>query len=394
MPTSTSEASGQQHDDSARRLADYAMAFDFLGTLAGATTEKEVVEQAFELFSALFAPSTMVYLSSAEGRQPEVIRRCGPDVDLEDAMAQMRGLATEHAWTPSGSGFDIRIGEGRAQAVFRIDGVRFTEYLERYLNLALSIAPVLSLALSNARNFQLLRDEQTKLQAALRARNATVAVVSHELRNPVASILVNVDSVLGFVAPGSAMADERVSSRVRAIRESAARMNRLISDLLDMHRIEAGVLTLQKARWPMADVMREVLRDLRPQAEAKGVVIVDACREPVVLWCDRDRIVQVLCNLVGNAVKFAPRHGGVVTVECEEADAEVRFAVRDNGPGIGAGELPHVFDVYWQGRELKRLGVGLGLGIARGIVEAHGGTIAVESAFGEGATFRFSIPRA
>ena len=395
MATSTSEASGPQHADSARHLADYAMAFDFLGRLAGgATTEKEVVENAFELFSALFAPSTMVYVSVRENRPPEVISRCGPDVDLRDTTAQMLEVATEHAWTRSGSGFDIRIGEGPARDVLRIDEFGFSEYRERYLNLALSVAPVLSLALSNARNFQLLRDEHAKLQSALRARDATLAVVSHELRNPVASILVTADTLEGFVGPRGAMADDRVCTRVRSIRQSAARMNRLIDDLLDIRRIEAGGLTMQMTHGCVADVMQEVLRDLKPQAEAKGVRIVDACRARLALWCDHDRIVQVLCNLVGNAIKFAPRQTGVVTVDCEETETEVRFAVRDNGPGIRAEELPHVFDMYWQGRDKKRLGIGLGLAIARGIVEAHRGTISVESVLGEGATFRFAIPRA
>ena len=392
MATSTPDASGE-HTESGRHLADYAMAFDFLGRLSGATTEKDVVENVFELFSALFAPSAMVYLSIREDRPREAISRSGPELDLEDAKAQMLALATEHAWTRSGSGFDLRLGAGPTRQVLRIDGVRFSEYRERYLNLALSVAPVVSLALSNARNFQLVRDEQAKLESALRGRDATLAVVSHDLRNPVASILVNADTLEGLLGSVWACADERASTRVRAIRQSAARINRLIEDLLDIHRIEAGVFTVRKMPCSVADVMREVLRDLSPQAQARGVRIVDTCHGRTVLLCDRDRIVQVLCNLVGNAIKFAPKQAGVVTVDCEETETDVRFTVRDNGAGIRAEELAHVFDMYWQGHDKKRLGLGLGLAIARGIVEAHGGAIDVESAPGEGATFRFAIPR-
>lgn len=392
MATSTPDASGE-HADSGGRLADYAMAFDFLGRLAGATTEKEVVDNVFELFDALFAPSTIVYLSLQEGRAPQVISRSGPGLDVEGTAAQMLAVETEHGWTPSGTGFDIRIGEGPTRKLFRVEGVRFSEYRDRYLNVALSVASVVGLALANSRNFQLLRNEQARLESALRARDATLAVVSHDLRNPVASILVNADTLLGLAGPASPMADERVSTRVRSIRESAARMNRLIEDLLDIRRIESGGLTVQKTHCLVADVMSGVLRDLGPQAEAKGVRIVDTCNARAALWCDRDRIVQVLCNLIGNAIKFAPRRTGVVTVDFLETETDVRFSVRDNGQGIRAEELPHVFDMYWQGREKKRLGVGLGLAIARGIVEAHGGTIAVDSVFGAGAAFRFTLPR-
>jgi signal transduction histidine kinase len=393
VATSRPDESGQQRADSSRHLADYAMAFDFLGRLAGATTEADVVERVFELFSALFAPSAMVYLSVCEGRPREVLSRSGPDFDLDAAKGQMLEVQTEHAWTRSGQGFDVRIGEGPTREVLRIDGVQFPDYRERYLNLALSVAPVVNLALSNARNFQLVHEEQAKLQSALRARDTTLAVVSHDLRNPVASVLVNADTLEGLVGPGRPVADERVHERVRAIRQSAARMNRLIGDLLDIRRIEAGVFTVQKTHCLVCDVMQEVLGDLRPQAEAKGVRIVDSCPARVALWCDRDRILQVLSNLVGNALKFAPRHAGVVTVDCTETETEVRFTVRDDGPGIRAEELPHVFDMYWQGREKKRLGVGLGLAIARAIVEAHGGTIGVESVPSQGATFHFAIPR-
>lgn len=391
MLSSTRDTAGHGAD-SDRQLADYAMAFEFLGRLAGATTERQVIENVFDLFALLFAPSTMVYLSVHEGRTREVLARPDRAVDLEEAKAQMVTVESEHAWTRSGTGFDVRIGPGPTRQVLRVDGLRFAQYRERYLNLVLSVAPVLSLALSNARNFQLLRDEQAQLRSALRAREATLSVVSHDLRNPVASILVNADTLERQVGPGGENDVEQALSRVQAIRQSATRMNRLIEDLLDIRRIEAGVFTIQKTLCRVADVMHEVLRDLRPQAEAKGVRIVDACAGRRVLWCDRDRIVQVLCNLVGNAVKFAPRQSGVVTIQCQETETETRFTVRDNGAGIAAEELPHVFDMYWQGRDKKRLGVGLGLAIARGIVDAHGGAIAAESVLGRGATFRFSLP--
>jgi signal transduction histidine kinase len=388
---STPDARGP-HVDPARQLADYALAFDFLGKLSGATTETAVVENVFDLFFLLFAPSTMVYVSVAEDRPRKMMSRSASDFDVESTKAEMLQLRTDYAWCRSGSGFDVRIGEGPRREILRVEGVRFAEYRERYLNLALSVAPVLGLALSNARNFQLVRDEHAELQSALRAREIILAVVSHDLRNPVASILVNADRLEELIGSAGASLDEHMGGRARAIRRSAERMHRLIEDLLDIHRIEAGVFTVQKTECFAEDVMNEVLRDMRPQAEAKGVRIDDECPARAVLYCDRDRIVQVVCNLVGNALKFAPRQRGVITVGCEERESDVRFTVRDNGPGVRDEELPHVFDMYWQGREKQQAGIGLGLAIARGIVEAHEGSIEVESVPGEGATFSFTIP--
>ncbi len=107
---------------------------------------------------------------------------------------------------------------------------------------------------------------------------------------------------------------------------------------------------------------------------------------------DRDRILQVLSNLLGNALKFTPP-GGRVQVEAHAGDAAVIVRVTDTGPGIAADELPHVFDRFWQGAKARRAGAGLGLAIAKGIVEAHGGTIFARSVPGRGATFTFTLPR-
>jgi signal transduction histidine kinase len=139
-------------------------------------------------------------------------------------------------------------------------------------------------------------------------------------------------------------------------------------------------------------VLGDALQEARPLAEARGIRIEEGCDGNTLLKCDRDRIVRVLSNLVGNALKFAPEHGGVITIDCNDRGDDVLFTVADNGPGIRPEELPHVFDIYWQGRQETPLGVGLGLAIVQGIVEGHGGRIWVESVFGEGARFFFTIP--
>ena len=333
----------------------------------------------------------MIYLAVRHDVPTEVISRSSVAFDVEAAKSCMLRLEAEYAWTASGEGFDLLLGQGPTREIIRIEGVRFVEYRDHYLNLALDVVPVLGLALTNARNFQLLRDEEAKLRAAVQARDMILAFVSHDLRNPLASIALNAASLERLF---SAPADERFVGRTRAIQRSIARMSRLIEDLLDMSKMEAGVFSVQAIECSAEDVLSEALRELRPQAEMRGTRLDEKRCGDLRLRCDRDRIVQVLVNLVGNAIHFVPEHEGVITIDCHEERGEALFSVSDNGPGIRAEELPHVFDVYWQGREKKRTGAGLGLAIARGIVETHGGRIWVESVLGKGAAFFFTIPSA
>lgn len=385
----STHSSAHPRIDPARRLADYATAFDFLGKISGATTEKGVVENVFDLFTVLFAPSTMIYLAVREGKPGETYACSSVPVDIEAAKSSMLRLdMQQHAWTPSGMGFDLAIGQGPTRAAIRVEGVRFVEHREHYLNVALNVAPVLRMALTNARNFQLLHDEESKLRSAILGRDMVLAVVSHDLRNPLASIGLNAHVLQ------SRLRSEDERARVRSITQSVRRMSRLIDDLLDMRRLETGGFTLRTAECSAEDMCNDALQELRPQAEAKGIRLEERYLGTTVLLGDPDRIVQVLSNLVGNALKFAPERDGMVKVVSKASGDGVLFSITDNGPGIRPEELPYVFDVYWQGREQRQLGLGLGLAIAKGIVEAHGGKIWVESAFGKGTTFSFTIPRA
>ncbi len=194
------KAGGQSVDASAR-LADYATAFDFLGRLSGgATSEREVVENTFELFSMIFAPRTMIYLSVLDGEPKDIISRSSASFDMEEVKSSMLRLSGEHDWTPSGEGFDIALGQGPTRQIIRIEGVKYVEYRYHYLNLALNVVPVLGLALSNAQNFQLLHTEQEKLRSAIQARDRILAFVSHDLRNPLSSIGLNAEAIERFSA--------------------------------------------------------------------------------------------------------------------------------------------------------------------------------------------------
>jgi signal transduction histidine kinase len=178
------------------------------------------------------------------------------------------------------------------------------------------------------------------------------------------------------------------------VRRAADRMNRMIQDLLDVKRMETGHLGIDvKAESPEV-LVNDTIDMLRPLASGSGIVMEASIAEnlPAVL-ADAARIQQVLSNLVGNAVKFTPREGQI-TIAADPIEGEVRFAVIDTGPGIPPEQMPHIFGRFWQARSSDRRGIGLGLAIAKGIVEAHNGRIWVESQVGFGSTFYFTLPSA
>jgi signal transduction histidine kinase len=171
-------------------------------------------------------------------------------------------------------------------------------------------------------------------------------------------------------------------------------MSVLIRDLLDVSAMEAGQLRMEPGEEVLGPLVSEAVELARPLAEEKHIHLTSNVAIPATrVVCDHTRIVQVFANLLGNAIKFTGE-GGTVTVDAAEEGPMVRFAVADTGVGISDDELPHVFDRYWQAGRPAGAGVGLGLAIARGIIEAHHGTIRAESTPGKGSTFVFNLPRA
>jgi signal transduction histidine kinase len=231
---------------------------------------------------------------------------------------------------------------------------------------------------------QLLRE-----QIAVRARDDLVAVVSHDLKNPLGVIQMQVALLLN--ASGSN--DEpsrRVRTSVERIQRSVDRMNALIHDLLDLAKIEAGRFAVRCRPEASSDMVEEALIVLRPLAETKRIEITPELCDATQVHADRERVFQVLSNLIGNAIKFTPE-GGRIDVSTRRCDGELLFTVADTGPGIAEEQLPNVFNRYWQEHRASREGSGLGLYIAKGIVEAHGGRIWVETRAGGGAQFNFTL---
>ena len=214
--------------------------------------------------------------------------------------------------------------------------------------------------------------------------------VSHDLRNPLGVVLASTALLLKSNLPPDK--EERARRQVEAIQRAGNRMNRLIRDLLDFASIQAGRLSVSLRPQEVAAMVNEVLEVTEPLATTKSLRLVADVAPGLAIRCDHDRVIQLFSNLVGNAVKFTP-DGGTITVHAAADGEVVRFSVTDTGPGISADELPHVFDRYYQAQRKNRDGIGLGLSIARGIVEAHGGRIWVESEEGKGSTFFFTLPQ-
>jgi len=234
-------------------------------------------------------------------------------------------------------------------------------------------------------------------QMASRARERMLSVVAHDLRNPLAVIAMYAEMLLDLLPGDSADdGDDYAAEALTSIHRSARRMQEQIESLLDISRLQQGRFVVSPSPHCVTDLFHEAAMLLQPLAAAKAVGLQiervgDATVDTAVL--DGGRIHQVLSNLVGNAVKFSPE-GTCVVVRWRVAASELTVSVEDCGPGIPADLLPHIFGAFWQANLTDRRGVGLGLWIARAIVDGHGGRIWVDSIEGKGATFHFAIPTA
>ncbi|MDP3218630.1 MAG: HAMP domain-containing sensor histidine kinase [Deltaproteobacteria bacterium] len=233
---------------------------------------------------------------------------------------------------------------------------------------------------------------QRREKEAVEAREEAIATVSHDLKNPLAVVTGAALLLLKSGATDDAVDRARVAGLAGTIARAAGQMERLVTDLLDLARFEAGHPDLTPTPERPADLLRAAREAALPLAEARGVALVTKVSSEGTLHCDRERVLQVLANLLGNAVKFSPL-GSTVTLGAESRGGAVEFSVRDQGPGIPGSQLPHLFDRYWRSPEGPGSGTGLGLAIARKLVEAHGGTIRVESIPGAGSVFTFALPR-
>lgn len=234
-----------------------------------------------------------------------------------------------------------------------------------------------------------LKRVEAELRRTVQSREAILSIVAHDLRSPLHGVVLATDLIEMQVRLGRQVQVQTVQEVLRALQ----RMDRMVEDLLDITCIEAQSLSVRREPMRPAELLAELNASHRAAAEQTRRELSVVCSADLeLLSADSHRLLQVLDNLVTNALKFT-RPGGHVSVHAMPDGSHVRFEVRDDGPGIDPGHLPHLFDRFWQVNRADKRGAGLGLAIAKGIVEAHGGHLWVESEPGVGATFCFSIPR-
>ena len=242
-------------------------------------------------------------------------------------------------------------------------------------------------ALENDLSRQVLREQQ-----AVRARDELVAVVSHDLRNPMTIISMLCGMMQKAFSSDGPHTSRRITSAIDTMQQASSRMSVLLDDLLDTSKIEAGRYTISPQPLDVSQIFEEALSLLAPLALDKAVELTFHAEPDLKINADPERLFQVLSNLIGNAIKFTPAQGKIGVAAMSNGD-DIVFSVRDSGKGIAPEQLPHIFDRYWTAKEGNALGTGLGLYISQGIIKAHGGQLLAESTPGEGSEFRFTVPR-
>jgi PAS domain S-box-containing protein len=299
-----------------------------------------------------------------------------------EAMAQsrehLRALRTVQPRCDLGA--PLLVGERCIGALFVRSVSRL--YEPRDLRLMEELARRCALFIENAR----LHEARKR---AIEARDEVLGIVAHDLRSPLNAITLQ-SEVLRRLGP---RAEVQPSNPGEAILHAAARMRRIIDDLLDITQLEAGQLAVERVPLPASEIVADVAEAERAQVTSRGLELRLELADglPEVL-ADRDRIHQVLENMIGNAVKFT--RSGSISVGAAPMGGDVLFWVADTGTGITAADMPHVFDRFWQARKATRTGAGLGLPIAKGFIEAHGGKVWVTSEVGRGSKFSFTLPAA
>ena len=265
--------------------------------------------------------------------------------------------------------------------------------------LSLSVSPVRDLDgkivgfLRVAKDITEKKRYERRLKELDKMKSDFVSNVSHELRTPLTSIKGSVDNMLDGLT-GSL--NEKQIRYLNRIKSNTDRLSRLINDLLDLSRIESGHVEVRPTNLPLTALAEEVAEHMKALAAEKLIRIEIPPADPkVTAWADRDKVTQVLMNLIGNAVKFTPRDGKITVALEKNGSDYIQISVADTGPGILPEERNRIFSKFYQVANVdkqKPKGSGLGLAISKAIVEMHGGTIWVESEVGKGSTFYFTLP--
>lgn len=279
------------------------------------------------------------------------------------------------------------IARGRAFGLFTIANSQ-RDFTRDEFDLIKLVVEQISLSADNAYLYQ----EATK---ATKIREDMMAIVSHDLKNPLTVVDLGAQSLKKLVADNKSIDEIKtaISKTSQRIDSSVKRSLALITDLLTYSKIESGVLVLDVKELDVVALVEETIENHQLLAQNKGVELSYFIEEPhLKIKADHSKLLQVLSNLVGNSLKFTENSGTIKIRISRKSNEEILFQVTDTGSGIKEEELQHIFDRYWQPARTQTQGSGLGLAIAKGVVDAHHGHIWVESTFGKGSTFNFTIP--
>jgi signal transduction histidine kinase len=261
----------------------------------------------------------------------------------------------------------------------------WTEPTESFIHANSDIALFLLVSVAICATIRSLDRARRRADSSTRSREQVLAVVAHDLSNPLHAVKLAEERLRLATRE-----DPSTERSLKTIRHATSRMESLLRDLVDTTRIEHDELVVTLRPEPVAPIVQEVAQLYAPQAQEAGLTL-DSSAPPgdSVIECDRDRLMQILGNLVGNALKFTPE-GGRVALRADDRADTVRFEVEDNGSGIRPEHLPHIFERF---QTYDPRGTGLGLFIASSLVAAHGGALSVTSEVGQGSRFSFEIPR-
>ncbi len=297
-------------------------------------------------------------------------------------------LSEEHLeWDgfPANLRLPIRV-RGRTLGVLSLVAARAGRYGPADSVLFVALAQRIAAAVDTALLYQ-------QAQEAVRWREDLLAVVSHDIKTPLLVVRMNTEMLLRSARPADAERRRHGHRHLESTLKAVDQMRDLISGILDRARLQGMPMPLALQPHSVDALFQQALEVLRPLALDKNQELtVEVCPDATHVCADRERTLQVLANLLGNAVKFTPRNG-TISLKARRVDGKVRISVKDTGPGIPSQDLPHLFERFWQGSGSRQRGTGLGLSIVKSIVEAHGGALWVESREGAGSTFFFTLPQ-
>ncbi len=327
---------------------------------------------------------TRLFPAVLERKCPVLMRRPTAQAVISLAGNERQGQALVAAGVQSVVVVPLVAGERLLGAIAFMSSAASGGYGPADLRLAEEVAHRAALAVENALLYRAAR-------RATRARDDVLAIVAHDLRNPLNTIVM----AAGALGPPHGEAERRSERPAVFIERAAMRMNRLIEDILDVSSIDAGQLSMELGEVAPGEIIAEAIESQQPIAAAASLELrQDVSVRLPLAEANHDRLLQVFENLIGNAIKFT-KPSGQITVGAAPRDGEVLFWVSDTGSGIAEHDLPHVFDRFWQGGKRKQgPGSGLGLPIVKGIIDAHKGRVWVRSSPGHGSTFFFTIPTA